>query len=305
MSSENVKTFFGFAAIALIWGSTWLAIRIGLESLTPIVSAGFRFSLAALILFLILKIRKVKIQSDKTSIYLYWIMGFFSFVFPFGLVYWGETVIPSGLASVLFASYPLFIVVFSSIIMKQDRVNIPQITGVLFGFIGIVIIFSEDISFDPGSGFMGMLAVTISAMMQAGIAVIIKKHGKHLNPLSMNLVPIFIAGIFLTLGGFLLEDTSSLIFDAKALSTVAYLAIFGTIISFTTYYWLLKRVNVVILSFNTFITPIIAVILGWLVLDEKLSSRVLIGSSLVLIGILFANLRSLKNYYSKKMRFSS
>lgn len=301
MNSQNLKNFFGFATIALIWGSTWLAIRIGLESLTPIISAGFRFSLAAVILYIIMRINGTKIQTDRLSINLYIIMGFFSFVIPFGLVYWGETVVPSGLASVLFASYPLFIVVFSRLAMKEEKVNFAKIAGVLLGFIGIVIIFSEDLTFGPGSSLMGMLAVTVSAIMQAGIAVLIKKRGHHLNPLSMNLVPIIIAGIFMTIGGLLFEDTSSLVFDMKALATVAYLAVFGTIVSFTTYYWLLKRLNVVILSFNTFITPIIAVILGWLILDENLSSRMLAGSSLVLIGILFANLRGLINYYSKKL----
>jgi len=127
-----------------------------------------------------------------------------------------------------------------------------------------------------------------------------KKYGKHLQPLSMNFVPVLIAGAILILIGFTIEDSSSWRFDLTALFSIFYLAMFGTLFTFTTYYWLLKRMNVVILSLSAFITPIVALLLGWFILGEKLSFQVLVGSSLVLIGILFANFRGLLNYYKQR-----
>ena len=104
--------------------------------------------------------------------------------------------------------------------------------------------------------------------------------------------------------GILYEDQSSSKFDMKAILSVGYLAFFGTVLTFTTYYWLMKKINIVLLSISTFITPIIAVILGWAILGEKFTSQILAGSSLVLVGILFANFSALKNYIKPKQRIN-
>ncbi|MGE5680990.1 MAG: DMT family transporter [Bacillota bacterium] len=297
MNSEKLKIFSGFALICLIWGSTWMAIRIGLDSITPILSAGLRFSFASILLFAIMRLKKIRIQKDRRSITLYLISGIFSFVLPFGLVYWGENYIPSWLAAVLFAAMPFFVVLFSFAAFPKEKILSDRIIGMLIGFAGILVIFSKNISGEFSFSLWGMLAVLLSGALQGGIAVMMKKYGEHLNPLSMNFIPVVMAGIMLSLAGLLTEDLSHIRFDSKALISISYLAIFGTIISFTTYYWLLKKMNVVLLSLSSFITPVVAVILGWLFIDEMLTFRDLLGSMMVLIGLLFANFKGLKNYY--------
>ena len=301
MFSEKVRIVLGYILICLIWGSTWLAIRLGLDSLTPILSAGFRFSLAAILVFVLMKIRGMKLQTDSLSIRIYLILGFFSFLIPFGLVYWAEQFIPSGLASIIFAVMPFFVILFSYFFLKEEMISFYQIVGVIFGFTGIVIIFSEKLKIDLSNDFIGMMAVLLSSITQAGIAIILKKYAKHLNPLSMNLVPLAIAGISMTLIGLIFENLSVLKFDMKAIFSVGYLALFGTVMTFSTYYWLMKKVNLLFLSLSTFITPIIAVILGWLILHENFSLQALIGSILVLIGILFANFSNIKSYFKTKL----
>jgi len=302
MSNEKLKIAGGYALISLIWGSTWLAIRIGLDSLTPIVSAGIRFSLASIFVLGLIKINKIVLQTDALSIRLYFILGIFAFVIPYGLVYWAEQFIPSGLASILFAVLPFGVILFSWLLLPDNKIFAYQIIGVIVGFSGIVIIFSEDLRIEFSDYILGMLAVLISGLIQAWVAVIIKKHGKHLHPLSMNFIPLIISGVVMTAAGFVFEDASSWVFNSYALGSIIYLAFFGTVIAFTTYYWLLKKVNIVILSLNTFITPVIAVFLGWAVLNEKFSVHALAGSALVLIGILFANLRPLINYIVQQRR---
>ncbi len=174
--------------------------------------------------------------------------------------------------------------------------------GIILAFAGILIIFMENLSIDLSLHMKGIIALLMGSAMQAGIAVAIKKYGKQLNPLSMSFIPLLIAGIILVITAFIFEDKTAWNFNQNAISSIIYLAFFGTVLAFTTYYWLLQRISVVLLSLSSFITPIIAVILGWVILDEKLSFQTLIGSGLVLIGILFANFTTIKNnYFSRRV----
>jgi drug/metabolite transporter (DMT)-like permease len=297
MNNGKLKIGAGYVLICLLWGSTWMAIRIGLDYLTPFISCGIRFLIGTVFIYLIMLYKKVKLQKDKRSIQLYLFMGFFSFVIPFGLVYWAEQHVPTGLASVLFSIFPFLVILFSRIALPENKIGVYQVLGVILGFIGLIVIFSQGLSLESDFNFWGMGAVFLSAAMQAVVVVVMKKYGGELHALSMNFIPVLIGGIFLTLAGFIFEDSSSWQFSTEAMMSIMYLAFFGTVLTFTTYYWLLKKINVVILSLSNFITPVIALFLGWLFLSEVLTPRDLLGSSFVLIGILFANFRGLKNYY--------
>lgn len=306
MNKDNLKIALGYVLICLIWGSTWLAIRIGLHSLTPFIAAGLRFGAASIFILTAMRLQGIKLQTDPHSVKLYIMMGLFSFALPFGLVYWAEQYIESGLTSVLFAVHPFAVIIFSNLMMPQSKIGPYQIIGTILAFVGVVVIFGEGLSVDFDEDFWGMLAVFGSGTIQAWIVVMMKKHGEELHPLALNLVPLMIAGIIMISLGLILEDSSSWVFDGGAILSILYLALFGTLVSFTTFYWLMKRMNVVILSLSSFITPIIAIVLGWLILNERLSLQVLMGSSLVLIGILFANFKGLRNYYRLKSgKFSS
>lgn len=297
--NSNFKIASNYVLICLIWGSTWFAIRLGLDSLTPFISAGLRFSVAAIIIYGIMRIRSISIQRDKVSMRLYYFMGVFSFILPFGLVYWGEQFIPSGLASVLFAVYPFFVAIFTRIFIPEEKIGIIKIIGMVFGFAGIVVIFSENLMSIGMNYFLGMVAVLLSGFLQSTIAVSIKKYGQHLHALSMNLIPMAIAGVGMLLLGVLFENTSTLKFDVKAVSSVLFLGIVGSVVTFTAYYWLLKRINIILLSLTAFITPIIALLIGWIFLDEMLLPNQIIGSGFVLVGLLVANLSSLKQKFIK------
>lgn len=301
MKTSPVKIILGYVLICLIWGSTWLAIRASLESLTPFISGGSRFLLASSLIMILMKVRGVSLQKDKESIRLYLLMGFLSFVIPFGLVYWAEQFVPSGLASVLFGVYPFFVAIFSYFRMPDEAIGKLKIIGMTLGFTGIVAIFSDSFSADLSNLFLGMVAVALSGAMQAWIAVTLKKSGKHLNPLSMNFIPMLIAGVVGLVFGFLTEDLSYIKINQTAIISVLYLAFFGSLITFTVFYWLMKKINVIMLSFTAFITPIIALILGWIFYHEVLTTQHLIGSLLVLIGLLTANFDSIISNKSKSI----
>ncbi len=290
MSGSALKVALIYALLCIIWGSTWLAIRYGLESLTPIFSAGVRFSFASLFIWLLMKIKKIPLQTDKVALRLYFLMGFFSFVIPFGLVYWAEQFVPSGMAAVLFAVYPFVVVIFSYLRLPSEAIGFYKIFGTVLGFSGILVIFYDSFTGDLTDYIKGMIAIVISGVMQAWFAVSIKKFGHHLHPLSMNFIPMVIAGISMVVIAFFTEDMSKIRMDENAVLSILYLSFFGSVITFTSFYWLIKKLNLVILSLIAFITPIVALILGFLFYEEQLSFNHFAGSAMVLTGVFWANL---------------
>ncbi len=300
MVNEKVKIILGYILITLLWGSTWLVIRIGLDSLTPMFAVGIRFFIASLFVLLIMKISKIELQIDSVAIKLYIFLGFFSFIIPFSLVYWGEQYVPSGLTSVIFAVFPFFVILFSWLMLSDGKIGIYKLIGSIIGFGGISVVFWNDISSDFSGYSLGMMAILLSAFIQGLSAVVVKKYGSHINPLSTIFVPLLLAGIVLIPTGLIFENYESMVLDSKAVFSVLYLSIFGTVVAFATYFWLLKKISVVILSLSTFLTPIIALLLGVIVLHEKFTTYHFVGSSLVLIGILFANFGGLLKFYKER-----
>jgi drug/metabolite transporter (DMT)-like permease len=288
-----MKIFFIYISLCLIWGSTWLVIRIGLEDLTPLFSAAIRFAVAAAFILILMNLRQIKLQTDKISVRLYILIGTLSLALPFFFIYWAEQFVPSGLAAVLFAVYPFFIALFSYLYISKDQIDIYKAAGMVLAFVGILIIFSDEFGKDLSLYLIGMSAIVIAAVIQASMAVTIKKFGNHLNPLSINLVPMTIAAAVLFLAAFLFEDFSKQTFTGSAAASILYLAFFGSVVTFTGYYYLLKRINIVILSLITFVTPIIALLLGWIFYNEQLSNKDFWGSMLVLTGLLAANMKGL------------
>ncbi len=148
MRSTTPRIVIAYVLLCLIWGSTWLAIRAGLESLTPLISSGFRFMIASIGIYVIMRLRGMTLQVDSLAIKLYLIMGIFSFVIAFGLVYWGEQYVPSGLASVLFGVYPFFVTIFSYFFITEERIDKFKTMGMILGFVGIIVIFSDTFGAD-------------------------------------------------------------------------------------------------------------------------------------------------------------
>ena len=301
MHSTKAVVISVYVLICIIWGTTWLAIRVSLESLTPLYSASFRFLLAGLFIYLLMMMKGIKIQKDSLSIKLYILQGIFAFAIPFSLVYWAEQFVPSGLASVLFGVFPFFVALFSYLFIPDEHIGFYKVTGILFGFIGILIIFADDIGGDISLYLLGMFGVVASGTMQAAMAVVIKKHGHHLHSLSMNLIPMLMGAVVMLLFGLIYEDFSALRFDFTAVWTVVYLGFFGSVVTFTSYYWLMKRINIVILALMAFITPMVALIAGWLFYNEQLSLYDFIGCLFVLAGIFIANIRGVKKLNNEEI----
>lgn len=287
--SVRAKVVLGLAVVCLVWGSTWLAIKIGLRTVPPILSASLRFLLAAALLRIIMLRRNTALPNDRNFWKLATILSLLSFSIPFSLVYWGQSRIPTSLASILFASFPFSVAVFSHFRLPYEPMTIAKAMGIIFGFAGIVVVFSGEFHLINTFAEWGMVAIVAAALLQAYALVTLKKEGKSVDVVSLNYVGMLLAGILLMLLSLSVESFETLRFGTEAILSLLYLSTFGSVITFVTYFWLVKHVEVVLLSLTAFVTPVIAVVLGTVVLKEQLAPEVLSGSVLVLGGILIAN----------------
>jgi drug/metabolite transporter (DMT)-like permease len=288
MKSERALVLAGFAAISIVWGSTWLAIKIGLESISPVFGVAIRFTLAAVILFAIVRIRGERLSWGKENLPVFLVLGFLSFSFPFVLVYWGEQYIGSGLASILFATYPFVVAVFSHLFLPGEPLSMFKVSGTLLGFAGVVVIFWADLA-GGTAGFPGMAAIVLSTVLQGFSLVSVKRMAKHIAPVQLTLGGMSVSIVVLWAMAFTLEDPSALRFDAAGVGSIVYLGTFGSVLTFVVYYWLLKRVEALFLSLTSLITPVLAVVLGAIFLGEVLPGSIYTGAAMVLAGILVAN----------------
>jgi drug/metabolite transporter (DMT)-like permease len=299
--TERAKIVFGFILITIIWGSTWLVIKIGLESMPPLTSLALRFSLATLVLAVIWRLQRVPLPVHRDALLLYAILGVCSYSIPFGLIYWSEQYIPSGLASILFAIYPFVVAIGSHLFLPAERLTPWKVAGILMGFLGVAIVFRSDIHVGETST-AALLAVLASTTFQGSSLIAVKKLGKGIPPTALTLggmalsLPVLYAAVWAFEGGKHLQ------FDLRGIGAVLYLGVCGTVVTFLTYYWLLHHIEAVFLSFVALATPVFAVILGALVLGEALGSEVFLGAALVLGGIAAANARELGRLRKKPHR---
>ena len=278
----------GFVVICLIWGSTWLAIKEGLDSIPPFLAVASRFIVASVLLRLVMWQQNER--PPRTTAYwrLMFETGLLSSAIPFGLVYWAQGQISSGMSAILFATFPFFVAIAARTRIPGDRLTAWSVAGILLGFGGVVAIFWSKIS-DVQSAPWGMAAVVLSAALQAYALITIRLKAAHLHPATLTFGNMVVGAIGLTIVSIFFEDPTTVRFDARAVISVLYLSAFGTVVTFVTYYWLVKHMHPVVLALSSFITPVIAVKLGSLILDERLGSEVLAGSSMVLFGVLAAN----------------
>ena len=296
MKSGKLLIAAGFVLITVIWGTTWLAIKIGLDSVPPLFGVALRFTVAMIILTLIAHIRGEKLPTDRTALRCYLTLALISFSFPFALVYWGEQHVSSGLAAILFALYPFVVAVQSHFFLPDERLNGYTVVGIVLGFIGVLIIFWTEVPIRQAApNVAGMSAILISTILQGTALVTIKRIGNHLSPTAMSLGGIIGAVVILYLMAFSLESPADIHFDAKGIGSILYLGTLGTVVTFLTYYWLLKRVAAVMLSLVALVTPVLAVIVGVVLLDENPEPRIFFGAGSILLGILIANSKELHN----------
>jgi drug/metabolite transporter (DMT)-like permease len=273
-----------YIILCLIWGSTWLAIRIGLEGAPPFWAASFRFILAVCILAVIVKFKKLKYPTNLRDMLKLSLPGLFMYGISYASVYWGEVYINSATAAVLFGSYPFFVALLSHLNLEHEQVKTITWLGLLVGFLGVVLISYDNLQTSTHLFFGSVLTIIGSFTSAYGLVLHKKFHSQH-NIFVAATVQMFAGCVFLIVIAYLFENITDFVVSKSSIGAIFYLAILGTVIAFLGYYWLLKHTRAVTVSLIGFVTPLIAIVVGQVVAHETLSALIYIGSAMILSGI--------------------
>ncbi len=292
-----------FAILCLVWGFTWQAIKVSLEGLPPNISAGVRFTLAFVALFLYTLWRRVPLRISRREFQILTVTALLVYTLDYGLIYWGEQYINAGVAAIFFATFPLFTAIFTNFLFRHEHFRADRFIGLVIGFLGIVLVFYDQLvrtQFSLGV-LLGSLAVIIGAASAALSLVIVKKYLPSLSPLTLTFHQLWIGGLSLLCIGMCFEDMSSIHLTPRIVSAVLYLGVAGSALAFVLWYWLLQKTSTITVSLIIYITPLVALIGDYLFFREIIPLRSFIGMVVVFIGIGYTqkNLRAFPRVFRK------
>ena len=280
----SIQLALAFAAIYLVWGSTYLAIRFAVETIPPLVTAGIRHSIAGAILFAWAWARGFRPTRA------HWISGIvvgaLFFLIGHGTLHWAEQYVGSGLAALLIATEPMFILVLAWS-MGQQKISRLSALGLGLGVVGVAMLTGVELTV-KGSSVLGLLAVLVGSLSWSAGVVISPRLKLPNDALGRTALPTICGAVMLLAAAGLTGEfhaTHWASISLKSILGLAYLIVFGSVIAFTAYTWLLQRCPPALVATHTYANPVVAVFLGWLLASEPLSMRVVLASVAILAAI--------------------
>lgn len=284
---ERKLAYAAWIIVCVFWGTTYLGIRVALETVPVALLAGFRWSTGGLILAAILPLFGERLPPPRT-----WgpiaVAGFLMAVIGNGGVVWAEQYVASGLAAVVVAMVPFWSVLIEAFLPSGERLKARTFTGLTIGFLGIVVLVWPELTLGGGEGrqfVLGVVALQIACLGWALGTSYTKRTAQTASPLGAAAMQMILSGIMLLTIATVTGEWSRLSFTTRTAGAMIYLVIFGTILGYSSYVYALKYLPVSTVSLYAYINPIIAVILGTLILSEPFSLRILVAAALVFAGI--------------------
>jgi len=273
------------ALLSLVWGSTWVVISLGLSDVPPFTGAALRFLVAGGLMLLLAPWLARREGGGRPPRAVVWAQALCQFGFNYALVYVSETVLPSGLVSVLWATFPLVLALATHFVTKTERLVGRQWLGLWVSFSGIVLLFATDIA-SVGSHGLGMACLVLLAPAAVvWSTLLVKRRASGTSSAYLNRDSMLIGSAILFALAALFERDAPVRFTPTAFASIAYLAVFGSVVAFGVYLWLLRSVPAYRLSIISFMTPVVALLLGALVRGEPLGVTTVSGTALVLLGV--------------------
>ena len=272
--------------LCLIWGTTWIFIKIGLEDLPPIGFAAARFILAVIILAFIIRLQKIPLPQTASEWKLICLTGILQFSVNYSTVFWSEQYISSGLAAVLQSMILIFGLILAWIFLPNERITKIKVFAVLLGIVGVAVIFLEQLQVNNIMAFAGCVAIVIGSYAAAQASILIKSKGGSFHPAGL-VFGQMICGLPFIIIYSLIQEGNPLDYrwTWRAVICVVYLTVVGTIAAFWLYYWLLGKVESTKAMMISLVTPLIAVVIGAVVLGEILPAQTFFGGILILASI--------------------
>jgi drug/metabolite transporter (DMT)-like permease len=272
--------------LCVIWGTTWIFIKLGLDDLPPITFAAARFALAVAILLPLIWIREMPWPRSAAEWRLVALTGFLQFSLNYSSVFWAEQHISSGLAAVLQAMITVFGLLLAWIFLPAEKITPIKVLAVCLGVVGVAVISIEQLRVESVMAFAGCVAIVAGAYAAAQASILVKARGRSLHPASLVCTQMICGLPALIIYGLVAEgDPLSFNWTWTAVGCVLYLTVFGTIAAFWLYYWLLSRIESIKAMMISLFTPLIAVLIGAVFLGERLPPQTLFGGMLIIASI--------------------
>lgn len=285
MNKTNIRAYIAWIAICIIWGTTYLAIRVGVTDLPPMLFAGIRWVVAGAILIVIQRAIGNKLPAFSEIKHLA-VVGIALLGIANGLVVIAEQWLPSGLTALLITTLPFWMVGFETLLPKGPKFNAVIFIGLVFGLSGVLLIFGKDFENWINSNYLFGALALMGAVVSWSLGSIYSKYKKlDVHPMMGAAVQMLIAGTLQLLLGFILGEHNNFHLTGNGFYSILYLILFGSIFGYASYIYAIHHLPLSLVSTYAYINPIIALILGWYFLGEDLSINILFAALLIFTGV--------------------
>ncbi len=283
-AAPRARIYLAYTIVSVVWGSTYLAIRVGVQEMPPFWMAGLRFLSAGLLLALWARATGTPFPRDLAS----WGWGMLTGILVLGVavggMFWAEQYIESGMAALLAGLSPIFMAFYGSMGREGDRLSTGLWLGLLVGFAGLAVLVW------PAGGparvpLLPLAVIVVGAQAWCGGSVLSKRRLRHVSPLAASTIHLLAAGLFLLLFDLVLRGGAWPRVSATAWLSLAYLILFGSVIAYSAHIYLITHLAPARASTYSYLNPVVAVFLGWLVLGEAVTWQVVIGGLVILGGL--------------------
>lgn len=290
---NRLRDWGAFWLLGLIWGSSFLWIRIAVQEIGPFTLVALRVLIGILGLLVVAAFVRPALPRSPRVYVAMAVLGLFNTALPFALISWGETRIPSSLASIINGTVPLFTILIAHLVLHDDRITAPRILGLVVGFAGVVVLLSKDL--EPGAiraNLLGQGAVILASISYAAASVFARTQVRNVDPVANALLPLLAADLYMWLALPVFE--SPIRFPELPITWVAlvWLGLLGSCIAYLLYFHLIRTWGPTRSTMVTYVFPVVGLVLGILFLNEHADWRLIAGSVLILAGIGAVNMRN-------------
>jgi drug/metabolite transporter (DMT)-like permease len=287
---NRIGVIFAFLAIWIVWGSTYLAIRYAVATIPPLYTAGMRHLTAGLILLAWCAWKKLRPTWPQIRASI--VIGALFFLIGHGSLHWAEQVVPSGLASLLITTEPMFVFAITCAVEKRWRMNVTLLAGILLGVAGVALLVGRSVLSSNPKMFLGTVAILVGSLSWSAGMVYSRRSHLSGHPMLLSALSLLAGAVMLLTVGTLTGEARGFSLSSvshRSWAALAYLIIFGSVITFSAYNWLLEHYSPTLIATHTYVNPIVAVLLGWLIAREPITLNLGIAAAMVVGAVILVD----------------
>jgi len=288
MKSLTGRVLAAYVTVSLVWGSTYLAIRIGAQHLPPALFGGIRFLSAGSILLVVAAVLRRPFPTRRSDWKTAAIVGILLLGIGNGLVIWAERSVESGITALLVVTGALWMAVFDAVIPgAETRPTWRQFAGLLVGFGGVVVLIGRNVRGLGEAGVLGPLALMVASASWALGSIYSKRHPVEAGPYVFAALQMLFGGAFLATVGLFHGEVGELTLSVQGVGATAYLVVFGSVVAYTSYVYLLRHAAPSFIGTHVYVNTVVAVLLGWLILAEQVSVGTFVAMGVILGAVIW------------------